>query len=590
MARALNIEITGDVRDFKRATAEAEQSTVKLEKQVAKSSDSMTSKLTGFGKAAVAGLAALGGAAAIAGITQAINGAKELEQSVGGTTAVFKDQADAVSSFAKSAADSVGLSENDARRLTSILGAALKGYGYSVDEAAQKSIYLTQLGADLAATYGGTSKDAVEALSSALRGEFDPLERFGIAINQTLIDQKAVAMGLAANTSNVSQHARAQAALALITERSADAQGQFGRETTTAAGSAEIAAARWENASAKFGAQLLPIFTSIVTWLSETVPPLVDALVLKIGDFVKAWEALKADFGNGPANTEKHTTAGEFLDQQKTNGPVSGLAQAINPSGQDPGEQLARGFERLGAAIEAVEGPFQTALGHLDAFGGAANVVKMTIDGIGASMVDLIVKVGSYVPGIQAMWSGLTQTVSTAWEHLSAIVSAGWQAIQGLLSAGLAFIKGDWESVWNGMKDFLTGIWDGIGAGISAMGEQLAGGLKGAAHIGASALNSLIEFWNRLSIPAVHIQLPFDRSFDAGPFDLPDIPTIPAFHSGGVYNAPTPGGEGYALLRDQERVVTPEQSQRPIVISIDGREVARALVDVNAAYSNSAGL
>jgi hypothetical protein len=594
----LNIAITGDVSDFKRATAEAEASTAKLEKQVSKSSDSMTSKMTGFGKAAVAGLAALGGAVAIGGITKAIDGAKELQQSVGGTTAVFKDNADAVSDFAKSASDSVGLSENDARQMTTILGAALKGYGYSVDEAAQKSIQLTKIGADLAATYGGTSRDAVTALSAALRGEFDPLERFGIAINQTLINQKAVAMGLATSTAHVDQHARAQAALALITERSADAQGQFGRETGTAAGAAEIAAARWENATAKFGEKMLPIYTAAVEWLSDKIPTAVDQLTKKFEDVADAWKRLLKDFGFGdqtegqgpgganllegfaggadPRNPgamsskgEKTSNIGTFLDQQKTSGPFAWISQMINSGDNNTArEQFIEGLHRIGAAIESVEV-------HIDA---VMQVFPIFTNTIGQFAAEATLRMQGLINGFQAIWSGFGATVSQAWEHISAIMSAGWQAIQGLFSAGLAFIKGDWESVWNGMKDFLGGIWDGIGAGISAMGDQVGGALKAAAHIGAAALNSLIEFWNGLAIPAVHIPLPFDRSFDAGPFDLPDIPTVPAFHSGGVYSAPTPGGEGLALLRDQERVVTPEQAQQPIVLTLDGYTVARALV------------
>lgn len=214
-------------------------------------------------QAARAGISLISGAAVISGLNKAKDAASGLQQAVGGTVAVFGEQGDAVEAAAERAAESAGLSERAFREMTSQIGASLKGYGFSVDEAADKSIELTQLGADLAATFGGTSADAVQALGSALRGEFDPLERYGIALRQNAIDAKAVELGLAASTTEVSAQARAQAALAIITEQSADAQGQFARESDSAAGQAQIAAAKTEDAAASLGEAILPIYARI---------------------------------------------------------------------------------------------------------------------------------------------------------------------------------------------------------------------------------------------------------------------------------------------------------------------------------------
>lgn len=131
-------------------------------------------------EAAKVALSAIGSAAVLSAMNKAKDAASGLQQAVGGTAAVFGEASEAVDDFAQSAAESVGLSQRAARELTSQIGASLKGYGFAVDEAAAKSIELTEIGADLAATFGGTTADAVAALSSALRGEFDPLERYGV--------------------------------------------------------------------------------------------------------------------------------------------------------------------------------------------------------------------------------------------------------------------------------------------------------------------------------------------------------------------------------------------------------------------------
>lgn len=215
---------------------------------------------------------ALFGGAVLYGAQKLVKAAGDLEQSIGGTAAVFEQAAGPIDDFAKGAADLVGLSENAARVLTSRLGASLKGAGLSAEEAAKQSVFLTKTGADLAATLGGNTNDAVSALGSALRGEFDPLERFGIALKASEISAKAVSMGLADSATDVSAYAKGQATLALVTERSAFAQGQFAKEADTAQGQQQRAAASMEDASARLGKSLLPVYTQIqktVTLVAE---------------------------------------------------------------------------------------------------------------------------------------------------------------------------------------------------------------------------------------------------------------------------------------------------------------------------------
>lgn len=223
-------------------------------------------------EAAKVAFSALGSAAVLSGINRAKDAASGLQQAMGGTAAVFGDASAAVDDFAEGAAEAVGLSERAARELTSQLGASLKGYGFAVDEAAAKSIELTNVGADLAATFGGTTADAVAALSSALRGEFDPLERYGVALRQSAIDAEAVSLGLVGAGEEVDAMSRAQAALSLITEQSADSQGQFAREAGSAAGQAQISGAKIEDSAANLGEALLPIYAQ----LSETIGTVAD--------------------------------------------------------------------------------------------------------------------------------------------------------------------------------------------------------------------------------------------------------------------------------------------------------------------------
>jgi hypothetical protein len=278
----VRVAIVGDSSQLARELKKAEASIGKLGKDAKKSGEILKD--------------ALFGSAVFYGAKKLVDAAANLEQAVGGTAAVFEQAAKPINEFAKEAANLAGLSEEAARTLTSRLGASLKGFGLTSREAAQQAVFLTQTGADLAATLGGSTDEAVTALGAALRGEFDPLERFGIALKASDVAAKAVSMGLADNTSNVSTLAKGQAALALITEKSAFAQGQFGREATTASGQAAIASANTKNASADLGKAFLPIYTKI----QETVSAVAQAFAALPGPVQTGVLALTAVAIVGP--------------------------------------------------------------------------------------------------------------------------------------------------------------------------------------------------------------------------------------------------------------------------------------------------
>lgn len=218
-------------------------------------------------------LAGLSVGAAAAGLFALADAASEAEQSVGGVEAVFGNASDVITTFASESAASAGLAATSARNLTAQIGGLLKGFNFTQREAAETSVVIAQLGADLAATFGGKPEEAVEALGGALRGEFNPLERFGVSLNIAQINAYAVAKGLAASTSQVDLATRAQATLQLIMERTADAQGQFARESDTAAGAISIARAEAQNLAAEAGQNLTPALLALVGVVSRDVLP-----------------------------------------------------------------------------------------------------------------------------------------------------------------------------------------------------------------------------------------------------------------------------------------------------------------------------
>lgn len=199
---------------------------------------------------------------------QAVDSASALEQSTGAVESVFKAQATAIKDLAADAAGAVGLSANQYQEFASVIGSQLKNLGTAQSDLVPTTDKLITMGADLASMFGGTTAEAVESLSAAFRGEYDPVEKYGISIKKSDINARLAAKGLSGLEGEALRQAEAQELLAMLTEQSADAMGNFQRETDTAAGSAQIAAANWENAKAALGQSLLPVVTQVAEKLA----------------------------------------------------------------------------------------------------------------------------------------------------------------------------------------------------------------------------------------------------------------------------------------------------------------------------------
>ena len=321
----------------------------KLPGQAEKASESATQKLRGglsagmkklgpmIGAGLVGGLAAAGVTGGAELFKDMVGAASNLEQSVGGVTAVFKQSSADMLAAAKDAPTTVGLSSNAYSELGTKLGSMLKNKG--VKDFSGETKKLIGLGADLAAQFGGPTSDAVDALSALMRGERDPIERYGVSFNDAAVTAEAFALGLAKPEKNlekikaaqnkaivaqrnyneaVKEHGKnssealtaearlasansllakamegsnpkltdqqkAMASLSLVYKKTADAQGAFGRESDTFAHKQQVASAQWESLQAKIGGMFLPVLTSAMGFLTNVGMPAIDGMVSSIG-------------------------------------------------------------------------------------------------------------------------------------------------------------------------------------------------------------------------------------------------------------------------------------------------------------------
>ena len=164
--------------------------------------------------------------------------AADMEDAMGATSQIFGKSASSMQSWAKDLKSYYGIASGEALEYGNMMGSMLQNIGgLTEDEAAKQSQALIILAGDLTAMYGGTTKDAVRALTGALKGNNTMLDNYGMAANDAMIKTKALEMGIYSGTGQMDLATKQAATLALIMEQSGAAQGQAAREAEGASGS-----------------------------------------------------------------------------------------------------------------------------------------------------------------------------------------------------------------------------------------------------------------------------------------------------------------------------------------------------------------
>jgi hypothetical protein len=294
-------------------------------------------------KGAAVGLGAIGAAAGYIA-SESVESASRTQQAMGAVETVFGRASAKVKRWAEDSADSVGLAEAEYAELATVVGSQLQNMGLSQDKATAKTKDLIKIGADMAATYGGTVSDAVSAVSSLLRGEADPIERYGVGIKKADINARVAAMGLGELEGAQLKQAETQAALSLLNEQTAKTQGAFARESDTLAGAQARLSAKVENLKSGIGEALLPVMTNLTNLAGDRLLP----GLVRLGD--------AAQKRLGPALSEVGTfirervvPAGRELFEwyaEKIGPQLANLGRIVIPA-------VASAFERVADKVKA---------------------------------------------------------------------------------------------------------------------------------------------------------------------------------------------------------------------------------------------
>ena len=213
----------------------------------------------------------------------------------------FGSATEAINSWSKECLAAYGMNEVSAKRYAGTIGAMLKSSGLAGDAIVDMSKDMVGLAGDMASFYNLDLETAFEKIRSGISGETEPLKQLGINMSVANLEAYALSQGITTAYNEMSQAEQVMLRYNYLMSTTADAQGDFARTQDSYANQTRLLSESWLEFTGIMAEQLLPVLTTIVSWLNNIVAFLTEnadmvsavlvGLATTVGILAVAWVA-----------------------------------------------------------------------------------------------------------------------------------------------------------------------------------------------------------------------------------------------------------------------------------------------------------
>lgn len=199
----------------------------------------------------------------------------ELEQNLGGSTAVFGSYADAVVEKSKSAYKNMGVAQSEYLATANKMGSLFQGSGLSQERSLELTTKAMQRATDVASVMGIDTSQALESIAGAAKGNFTMMDNLGVAMNATTLQAYAAGKGINFVWNKASNAEKAELAMQMFFEKTEQYAGNFAREAeSTLTGSIGMTKAAMQTLKENLGnseADLEPMIMNLLNSVKAVV-------------------------------------------------------------------------------------------------------------------------------------------------------------------------------------------------------------------------------------------------------------------------------------------------------------------------------
>lgn len=281
---------------------------------------------------------------------QCIDVASDLAEVQNVVDTAFGAMSGSVDKWAKGAIKQFGMSELAAKQTASTYMSMAKAMGAAENDAADMSLTLAGLSADVASFYNLDQETAAYKLRSVFTGETEALKDLGIVMTQANLEAYAMANGYDRAYSSMSASEQLAVRYGYVMESLSLAQGDFARTSDG-----------WANQMRVFNEQLASLKAIVgevlMNWLLPALQKINDALGWLVGKATEAKNALFELFGWETSDTSSGSVsgavddlAGSYDDLADSAGNAADAIEDANSaagSGGANGKKQVLGFDEI---------------------------------------------------------------------------------------------------------------------------------------------------------------------------------------------------------------------------------------------------
>ena len=418
---------------------------------------SQMSGITGLAKKAGAALA---GAFAVSKIVdfgkKCLELGSDLAEVQNVVDVTFPNMTAQVDEFAKSAAQSFGLSETMAKRYTGTFGAMAKAFGFTEKQAYEMGTTLTGLAGDVASFYNLSQDEAYTKIKSVFTGETESLKDLGVVMTQTALDSYAMANGFGKTTSKMTEAEKVALRYAFVQDQLLAAQGDFARTSGSWANQVRILQLQFDSLKASIGQGLINLFTPII----KTVNTLIGKLATLANAFKSFTELITGQKSSGSS-----TVASPVSDLANTAGDAEdGLENASGTA-----DDLSKSTNNVGSAAKKAAKQLRSLMGF-DQINKLDKKTDTTTTnnkkGTGTGSLGDTVDFGNLAEG-ETVADKVNDKFTKMFENILKYVEPTLKALKKLYNEGLSRLG---NFAWGALKDFYNGFLVPVGKWVMGKG------------------------------------------------------------------------------------------------------------------------
>lgn len=255
---------TASIQEAREELARASAALDQLEDHTNKSTDAFSRLAKAIGLVMIA-------RKALDTIKTGIDYASDLAEVQNVVDVTFGSATEAINSWSKECLAAYGMNEVSAKRYAGTIGAMLKSSGLAGDAIVDMSKDMVGLAGDMASFYNLDLETAFEKIRSGISGETEPLKQLGINMSAANLEAYALSQGITKAYNEMSQAEQVMLRYNYLMSTTADAQGDFARTQDSYANQTRLLSESWLEFTGVMAEQLLPVLTTIVSWLNNIV-------------------------------------------------------------------------------------------------------------------------------------------------------------------------------------------------------------------------------------------------------------------------------------------------------------------------------